>query len=148
MIMIVSHKYWRLGLLVLLVLLGYHASFAAELVMVERPNCKWCELWEKEVGVVYHLTPQGMRAPIRRLTLKTFRESSLQTIRPVTFTPTFILLSQQQEVGRITGYLGESHFWALLEDILKRLPRAPAHTCPDTRFKFDEATMPAERHLC
>ena len=116
--------------------------------MVERPNCKWCEVWEKEVGVVYKLTPQGKRAPIRRLTLTTLKESSLQNIRPVTFTPTFILLSKQQEIGRITGYLGENHFWALLEDILKRLPEKSTHTCSDNRPKFDQASMPAEKHLC
>ena len=146
--MSISQKCWGLGLCALLILLSYRASFGAELVMIERPNCKWCEVWEKEVGVVYKLTPQGKRAPIRRLTLKTLRESSVQPIRPVTFTPTFILLSKQQEIGRITGYLGEDHFWALLGDILKRLPETSTHTCSDNPPKSDEEPIPAEKHLC
>tara|TARA_B100000700_G_scaffold324597_1_gene431164 strand:- start:1591 stop:2031 length:441 start_codon:yes stop_codon:yes gene_type:complete len=146
--MIIYQKYWGFGLLVVFILLGYRASFAAELIMVERPNCEWCEIWEKEVGVVYKLTPQGKRAPIRRLTLKNLEKSAIQTLSPVTFTPTFILLSKQGEIGRITGYPGESHFWALLESILKRLPETPTQRCPSNRLKFNQVRMPAGKHVC
>jgi len=27
---------------------------AAELIMFDSPVCEWCEIWEDEVGIVYH----------------------------------------------------------------------------------------------
>jgi thioredoxin-related protein len=38
--------------------------------------------------------------------------------RPVNFTPTFILMDDGQELGRIEGYPGENFFWAVLEKLL------------------------------
>ena len=148
MIMIVFRRSCGFGLVVFFILLGYRGSFATELIMVERPNCEWCEIWEKEVGIIYKLTPQGKQAPIRRITLKTLEEGFLKTKRPVVFTPTFILSSEQREIERITGYPGESHFWALLEDMLNRLPDTTSHRCSGDGLKLDQARVPAGKHVC
>ena len=40
--------------------------------------------------------------------------------RPVVFTPTFILLVDGEEVGRLEGYPGEDFFWGLLGEMLSR----------------------------
>lgn len=37
------------------------------------------------------------------------------------YTPTFILLEDGQEVGRIEGYPGEGFFWGLLGKMLEKL---------------------------
>ena len=37
----------------------------------------------------------------------------------INFTPTFILVNDGAELGRIEGYLGEDFFWALLGMLLK-----------------------------
>ena len=148
MIMIVFWKSCGFGLVVLSILLGYRDSFAAELIMVERPNCEWCEIWEKEVGIIYKLTPQGKQAPIRRITIETLEAGFLKTKRPVVFTPTFILSRKQREIERITGYPGESHFWSLLEDMLNRLPDTTSHRCSGSGLKPDQARVPAEKHVC
>ena len=146
--MIIFRRSCGFGLVVFFILLGYRGSFATELIMVERPNCEWCEIWEKEVGIIYKLTPQGKQAPIRRITLKTLEEGFLKTKRPVVFTPTFILSSEQREIERITGYPGESHFWALLEDMLNRLPDTTSHRCSGDGLKLDQARVPAGKHVC
>ena len=39
--------------------------------------------------------------------------------RRVLFTPTFILVKDGQEMGRIEGYPGQDFFWGLLEMMLK-----------------------------
>jgi len=148
MAMIVSQKYFGLVLFVSFIMLSYRASFANELIMTESPICEWCEIWEEEVGVIYRLTPQGKQAPVRRLSLENLKENSLETIRPVTFTPTFILLSNQREVGRITGYPGEGHFWALLDDLLKHLPGTVADRCSDPRIEVKQSIKILGNHLC
>ena len=41
---------------------------------------------------------------------------------PVHFTPTFVLIDDGREVGRIEGYPGEDFFWGLVEQLVGKLP--------------------------
>lgn len=91
--------------------------------MFESPVCEWCEMWDDEVGVVYHKTREGRQAPLRRVTLHEPRPADLEAIAAVRYSPTFVLWDRGREVGRIVGYPGEDHFWGLLEEMLEKLPR-------------------------
>lgn len=89
-----------------------------ELVMVEEAGCIWCVRWNAEVGPVYPRTPEGRMAPLRRVELRGAELSKIETARPVSFTPTFLLVREGREVARIEGYPGEDFFWGLLGLIL------------------------------
>ena len=39
--------------------------------------------------------------------------------KPVIYTPTFILVRGDHEIGRISGYPGESYYWEELGELLK-----------------------------
>ena len=69
-------------------------------------------------------------------------------MRPVTFTPTFILLQNRHEVGRITGYPGEGHFWALLDELLQKLPNAKGYGCLGTEDKPAQIAKTLGKKLC
>ena len=97
---------------------------AAELVMFESPNCEWCQAWDRDVGVVYHKTDEGNLAPLRRLEIHGSRPEGLESVDAVVYTPTFVLLEEGRELGRITGYPGEDHFWGLLGVLLEQLRTA------------------------
>lgn len=97
---------------------------AAELVMFESDGCAWCAAWEREVGKVYALTDEGRRAPLRRVDQTASRPTDLIGIKGVVYTPTFVLMDGDREIGRILGYPGESHFWGLLGVLLNKVPRA------------------------
>ena len=97
---------------------------AAELVMFESPSCNWCEAWDRDVGVVYHKTDEGHLAPLRRIEIHGSRPKGLEGVDAVVYTPTFVLLDEGRELGRITGYPGEDHFWGLLEVLLEKLNAA------------------------
>ena len=97
---------------------------AAELVMFEAGYCEWCELWHEEVGVVYHKTPEGTSAPLRRVDLHASRPVDLAAVKGLRYTPTFVLLDRGREVGRIPGYAGEDHFWGLLGVLLEEIGNA------------------------
>ena len=101
----------------------------AELVMFESSLCEWCETWHEEVGGVYGKTPEGAAAPLRRVDIDEPRPDALRHIRGIVYTPTFVLMARGREVGRITGYPGESHFWGLLEQLIGR-SFAAAGGCP------------------
>ncbi|MEL7048978.1 MAG: hypothetical protein AAFO75_08475 [Pseudomonadota bacterium] len=95
---------------------------AAQLVMFEEKGCPWCVKWNNEIGVIYDRTKEGQIAPLRRVDIHNRRPSDLQFIQRVSFTPTFIVISQGREIGRITGHPGADFFWPMLQEILVDLP--------------------------
>jgi len=111
------------GLIGLILLAATAAPLrAAELVMFEAPGCTWCAMWHKEIGAIYPKTDESRRAPLRRVNLHDPWPEALKAIRAVTFTPTFVLIDNGQEVDRITGYAGDEFFWYQLSELLKKLP--------------------------
>ena len=56
------------------------------------------------------------------------KDSDVQLHRPVRYSPTFVLVDQGREIGRIEGYPGENFFWGLLENLVLKLPSPNATT--------------------
>ncbi|WP_420402333.1 transcriptional regulator [Nisaea sp.] len=96
-----------------------------QLLMVEQEGCEWCDAWNREIGEVYHKTDEGKRAPLRRQDLFAAWPDDVTIRGQIHFTPTFILLVDGREAGRIEGYPGENFFWPLLAQLLNRTPRGP-----------------------
>ncbi len=99
-----------------------------ELVMFDEASCPWCRRWRQEVGPAYPNTPEGKRAPLRTVDISRARASGIALAAPVRMTPTFVLVENGREVGRITGYPGPDFFWTLLDDLLKKLAPAQQST--------------------
>jgi thioredoxin-related protein len=97
------------------------ALAAAELVMVEQAGCHWCARWNAEIAHIYPKTEEGARAPLRRVDLRDLRDDIDFTSKPV-FTPTFVLVDNGRELGRIEGYAGDQFFWFLLKELLDAHP--------------------------
>lgn len=96
---------------------------AAELLMLEDRGCPWCERWRREIGVAYPKTTEGRRAPLRTIERSRAPESGIAFAVPVVVSPTFVLVEEGREVGRITGYPGSDFFWGMLGELLERLER-------------------------
>ena len=94
---------------------------AAELVMFERTGCPWCLRWNAEVAPGYPATSEGQAAPLRRFDIGNGQPGDVKLARPVRFTPTFVLVDEGREVGRITGYIDNGMFWGLFGQMLARL---------------------------
>lgn len=109
-------------------LLSVGASPAAELrlMMVEQPGCIYCARWDAQIAPIYPKTPEGRIAPLERVQLHGPYPPEVRLQRPATFTPTFILVADGEEVGRIEGYPGEDFFWGLLDQLLQEAGAWPA----------------------
>lgn len=83
-------------------------------------GCPWCAQWEAEVGRIYPRTGEAESYPLRRVDLAQPAPGDAALAATVRFTPTFVLTACGREVGRITGYPGEAHFWGLLGEAIKR----------------------------
>jgi len=103
--------------------LASHEAMAAELIMVEQRGCEWCEVWDEEIGQTYHQTAEGKISPLRRVNIHDDLPKDLNFIRGLVYTPTFVLVHDGREVGRILGYPGEDFFWGLLEQLVEKLPK-------------------------
>lgn len=99
---------------------------AAELLMFERMGCAWCARWNKEVGPIYPKTPEGDKAPLRRVSLDHPLPPQDKLSPPVFYTPTFVLMENGREIGRITGYMGDDAFWGLLSKMIRGLDEKKA----------------------
>lgn len=97
------------------------ASAGAEtyLLMAEEDGCYWCARWDKDIAHIYPKTAEGKTAPLRRYDLHS-QTPDVAFKRRVQFTPTFILVHNGAEAGRIEGYPGEDFFWPLLGELFKR----------------------------
>lgn len=84
------------------------------LIMVEQTGCAYCVRWNNDLGPIYPKTPEGRLAPLEHVELRSDWADGLEIGPAPVFTPTFILLEDTKEVGRIEGYPGEDFFWGLL----------------------------------
>ncbi len=104
--------------------LPVHAAQAEspKLLMFEEDYCSWCARWNEEIGGIYHVTEQACFASLDRIQITEKLHDSIQLTEPVVYTPTFVLVHQNKEIGRITGYPGEDFFWYMLDDLIEDLP--------------------------
>lgn len=115
------NKFLRLLLPILLGMQQVHFAQAdgLELIMFEENGCQWCEKWNEEIAPIYPKTTEGKLAPLKRLNIHDDLGSPYDEIEGLYFTPTFVLVENGVELGRITGYPGEFFFWPLLSDIFE-----------------------------
>jgi hypothetical protein len=89
-----------------------------QLLMFEQPGCIYCARWDEEIAPQYPLTTEGRSAPLRRLQLRDPLPDGLTLVSPPVFTPTFVLVQNGIETGRIEGYPGGHFFWPLLAGLI------------------------------
>lgn len=124
--MIFSSLIRRCGVLLALIVFALpvlsqgHAK-AAELVMFESEGCEWCEAWDEEIGVVYRKTREAKIIPLRRVDMDSDIPADLSHLDGLMYTPTFVVMKDGREVGRIIGYPGEDFFWQLLNEIIEKI---------------------------
>jgi thioredoxin-related protein len=104
-----------------LLLLSAIASEAAQLVMTDHRACRYCALFNREVGKAYSQTEAGSLAPLRRVSRLKKWPLDLAAITPAYHTPVFILVEDGREIGRFAGYVGEETFWRQLNPLLAKL---------------------------
>ncbi len=98
------------------------------LIMVDEPGCRYCRLFDAEVGGGYSRTAQGRFAPLVRVRRKS---PDLKAYNPVIYTPTFLLVRRAEELGRLTGYPGAEYFYSELDELLAKVGFAPGLSMPD-----------------
>jgi len=98
------------------------AAGPARLVMLERHDCPFCRLWHREVGErAWNLSDLGRRAPLRRVDVAGGLPPDLGFLGEWRLTPSFVLVRDETEIGRLVGYRGDLFFWQGAEQLIARL---------------------------
>jgi hypothetical protein len=105
---------------------GPAAAGELRLLMFEQAGCIYCARWDREIGVAYPNTEQGALAPLTRFDLRDKLPDDISLTRRAHITPTFVLLSDGAEVGRIEGHPGGDFFWFLLDELIEKTTGTPA----------------------
>ncbi|GAB9197506.1 hypothetical protein BDS110ZK18_00730 [Bradyrhizobium diazoefficiens] len=103
-------------------------SRADELVMFERAGCVWCARFNAEIAPIYGKTEESQTAPLRRVDLNRPPPADLAGIDLGAFTPTFVVVKEGREIGRIRGYPGDAFFFGLLNRILSSTGSEPGRS--------------------
>ena len=95
------------------------AGDVLELVVFEVDGCKYCEVFRRDVLPAYLLSPRSSEVPIRFIDLSDgVGRLSLDT--PVEIVPTVVLVNNNRETGRISGYSGVENFFQSMRYLLTR----------------------------
>ncbi|WP_454747441.1 transcriptional regulator [Ciceribacter selenitireducens] len=116
------HLVFRLLLLFGVVFAAFQ-SHAAELVVLVQPGCPWCRQFDSEIAPAWPKTQEGMRAPLRRVDITEPWPDDLAGIQRERFTPSFILMHEGKEIGRLRGYAGDEFFWFRIAELMEKLPQ-------------------------
>ncbi len=114
--------------MILVVIAACPAAYAApestaELIMFEQDGCEWCEVWNEQIAPIFPKTPEGKCASFQRVDIHDESAGLLQKVKPIVYTPTFVVMENGKEVGRVLGYAGEDFFWFLLREQLRKLAK-------------------------
>ena len=83
-----------------------------------------------EIAPGYAKSDEGRIAPLRRVDINDDIPADLSGIPVERFTPTFVLVENGEEVGRIRGYPGSEFFWFLVDDLIAMLPEQEKTSVP------------------
>jgi len=101
---------------VILIGLPEPATAKLALIMFTSDHCPYCMAWEREVGTVYDKSTYAETLPLTRLEYGSSIPDDIKIAEPVLGTPTFVILENGTETGRITGYSGAEMFWWQLSE--------------------------------
>lgn len=94
------------------------APVAMELVVLEAPGCIYCGLFRRDVLPSYQASGRAKEMPIRFVDINDAAADALGLDSPVDIVPTFVVLKNNHEVGRIPGYTGPEFFFHTINHLL------------------------------
>ena len=89
------------------------------LVMFTSKDCPVCQAWEREIGSIYKKSHYQVALPLTRVNFSTGKSDRMSLQEPISGTPTFVILENWEEVGRILGFNGREIFWWNLSSFLE-----------------------------
>jgi thioredoxin-related protein len=91
-----------------------------EVVVIESTDCVYCVLFRRNVLSTYEDSPLARDMPLRFLDLEDVGARRLVLAEPIFVIPTVLVLRDNEEVGRIPGYVAWDDFFHSINYLLAR----------------------------
>jgi len=91
-----------------------------EVVVIESEYCIYCDLFRRDVVAFYQDSPRARDVPLRFLDLADVSARKLVLAEPISVVPTVLVLRDNEELGRIPGYVGWENFSHSINYLLAR----------------------------
>ncbi len=89
-----------------------------QLVVLEVDGCIYCDVFRRRLLTAYEASKQGKKAPIRFVDINDPALGDIGLTQPVGMVPTFIMLENNQEIGRSPGLMGKQDFFRAIDYLL------------------------------
>lgn len=89
-----------------------------QLVVMEAPGCIYCNIFRRDVLPSYEVSERGKEMPVRFIDVNDVDKSGIGLESPIDILPTFVVIKDNREVGRIPGYIGPEDFFHSINYLL------------------------------
>lgn len=93
-----------------------------ELIVMEAPGCTYCDIFRRDVLPSYQASERAKDVPIRFLDINDASPEELGLDSAIEIVPTFVVLKDHKEVGRIPGYVGPEFFFHSINHLISSAP--------------------------
>jgi thioredoxin-related protein len=91
-----------------------------EILVVEADGCIYCDAFRRDVLPAYLASERAKRVSMRFADIHAVETSDLSVAEPIGIVPTALVLKDNREIGRVSGYVGSSNFLPMIGALLSR----------------------------
>ena len=93
-----------------------------EMVVLEVSGCIYCTIFRRQLLPTYKDSEKAKKIPIRFVDVNDPAMADIGLTHPVGIVPTFVILENNQEIGRIPGYMSRHDFFRAIDYIVSGRP--------------------------
>lgn len=101
-------------------LLSAARGSSVELLVFEHRDCVYCRVFRADTLPRYKESENAVKAPIRFVSIEHTSTDNLKLNGAIQMVPTFVLMQDGREVGRIAGYWAPDNFFKMLSNLMLR----------------------------
>jgi thioredoxin-related protein len=89
-----------------------------QLVVMEADGCIYCNIFRRDVLPSYEASERGKDLPVRFIDVNDVETARIELQSPIDILPTFVVIKDNREIGRIPGYVGPEDFFHSINYLL------------------------------
>jgi thioredoxin-related protein len=89
-----------------------------QLVVMEAEGCIYCTIFRRDVLPSFEMSERGKEMPVRFVDVNDIEQAGFVLRSPIDILPTFVVIKDNQELGRIPGYVGPEDFFHSINYLL------------------------------
>jgi thioredoxin-related protein len=89
-----------------------------QLVVMEADGCIYCNIFRRDVLPSYEVSERGKDLPVRFIDVNDVKTTRIELQSPIDILPTFVIVKDNREIGRIPGYIGPEDFYHAINYLL------------------------------